>query len=60
MVGDFLHNVHSALDHLMAALVATEGHAVTSQTQFPIFTERSRFEAKAAPRCEARAPKGTR
>jgi hypothetical protein len=49
VIGDFLHNVRSALDHLMAALVTAEGNPVTHRTQFPIFTERMAFEARAAP-----------
>ncbi len=48
-VGDFLHNVRSALDHLMCALVLANGKRVTKQTQFPIFTDKYRFEVIGEP-----------
>jgi hypothetical protein len=36
MLGDFLHNTRSALDHLVCALVVVSGGTVRSRHQFPI------------------------
>jgi hypothetical protein len=36
VLGDFLHNARSVLDHLVCALVAASGATVTASHQFPI------------------------
>jgi hypothetical protein len=38
IVGDFIHNLRSALDHLAWQLVLFSGNAPGDRTQFPIFT----------------------
>jgi hypothetical protein len=38
MLGDFLHNTRSALDHLVYDLVIISGGTVHSRHQFPIYT----------------------
>jgi hypothetical protein len=35
--GDAIHNVRSALDHLICQLVYSEGNTISNQTAFPIF-----------------------
>lgn len=39
IVGDTLHNLRSALDHLVWALVETNGEMPTTDTAFPIYDE---------------------
>jgi hypothetical protein len=45
IVGDVVHNVRSALDHLVYALSSPEAQE-SRDTQFPIFTERGAFERR--------------
>lgn len=49
IIGDFLHNLRSALDHLARAIVIHDGAKPSSvpgcSTQFPILTDRIRDEA---------------
>lgn len=37
LVGDFAHNLRSALDHLWCAILTAQGQPVTRRSQFPIF-----------------------
>ena len=46
LLGDFLHNVRSALDHLAAAAVLASGNDVTGRTCFPIFHEPNPRESR--------------
>jgi hypothetical protein len=39
MVGDVVHNLRSALDHLIAQLVEANGKSVNKRSGFPIFSE---------------------
>jgi hypothetical protein len=43
IVGDIIHNLRSALDHLACLIVENSGAAVTRTTQFPITESASRF-----------------
>jgi hypothetical protein len=36
-LGDFLHNMRSALDHMIYAIAAENGHPDPDNTQFPIY-----------------------
>jgi hypothetical protein len=45
IIGDLVHNLRSALDHLAWALVQVNGNKPTKRTQFPIFTDQGEFEA---------------
>jgi hypothetical protein len=46
IIGDAVHNLRSALDHLMVALVEFNGGTVTSATEFPIFENVQSYKAK--------------
>lgn len=43
ILGDLIHNLRCALDHLVAALVEATGAEVTSRHQFPIVTKREKW-----------------
>jgi hypothetical protein len=43
IIGDLLHNLRSALDHLVCQLVMANGKGSCSDTQFPICKERDEF-----------------
>lgn len=42
-VGDFVHNLRSALDHLVWSLVLSHGATPTNRTEFPIFLEEADY-----------------
>jgi hypothetical protein len=46
MIGDFLHNLRSALDHIAFALAGTKAG---DKTMFPVAHDRTWFESKAVP-----------
>jgi hypothetical protein len=48
IIGDAIHNMRSALDHLVYALAPPEVRE-KSRTQFPIFTDESQFKVRGAP-----------
>lgn len=50
VLGDFLHNLRSALDNLAWQLVLLNGGNPTGRTAFPIFTSPDDFEARGRPR----------
>jgi hypothetical protein len=43
MVGDFVHNLRSALDHLVHQLVTYNRGTVTTRTAFPIFADATKY-----------------
>src|SRR3989304_6763196 len=43
IVGDILHNIRSALDHLVWQLVLRDGHEPTTRNEFPIYESRDKF-----------------
>jgi hypothetical protein len=47
VVGDVLHNLRSALDHLAWQLVLANGKSPTSRTEFPIFKDDREFKDQA-------------
>jgi hypothetical protein len=63
LVGDFAHNLHSALDHLVWQLVLREGHADPAElktTAFPIRSTRQQWEDVISKRRSRKfAPHGT-
>jgi len=46
MIGDYLHNIRSALDHLAWQLVIASGREPTSRTEFPIYKDASIYEER--------------
>jgi hypothetical protein len=54
ILGDAVHNLRSALDHLAWALVEANGNTPNHRTQFPINYDLASFE-EAVPRCLAGA-----
>lgn len=48
LIGDAVHNLRSALDHLVCQLVIHGGGKVIKSTEFPIKASRSEFENKVA------------
>lgn len=44
IVGDFIHNLRSALDHLAADMIRASGKIVTRDTRFPIHNSKEGFE----------------
>lgn len=56
LVGDFVHNVRCALDHLAFALTELDGGVPDRFTQFPIATSKSAFDGMAARRIPALTP----
>jgi hypothetical protein len=46
LVGELVHNMRSALDHLTARLMEKQGGNLTKQTAFPIHEHESEFVAK--------------
>ncbi len=48
VAGDAIHNFRSALDHLVASLVAANHQPVTSLTAFPVFESFSKDEIKSS------------
>ena len=44
VVGDVIHNIRCALDHLACLVVQECGHEVTKRTQFPITQSAEKFE----------------
>lgn len=51
LIGDIVHNIHSALDHL-AYILSKPSAQKSGRTKFPIFTDRCRFEVLGIPRIE--------
>ncbi|HEX6665787.1 MAG TPA: hypothetical protein VF081_04260 [Solirubrobacterales bacterium] len=49
LLGDWAHNLRSALDHLMWQLVLLRDGEPTRRTQFPIFTNRARYRLLGRP-----------
>jgi hypothetical protein len=45
--GDLVHSLHSALDYLVCSLVESVGQPITKKHAFPMFGERTAYEAKA-------------
>jgi hypothetical protein len=52
IIGDVVHNVRSALDHLVYALSSRKAQR-SGNTQFPIFTDECRFKVKGVPMIES-------
>jgi hypothetical protein len=48
LIGDAVHNLRSALDHLMVELVLANGGRPTKATEFPIFQNLQAYDTKAA------------
>ncbi|MCC7422534.1 MAG: hypothetical protein IT428_19820 [Planctomycetaceae bacterium] len=46
ITGDAIHNLRSALDHLVWKLIEANGNNPTNQTGFPIFDTLAKYEAK--------------
>lgn len=46
IAGDALHNIRSALDHLVWQLALLHTEAPSQSTEFPIFMEKGRFESR--------------
>lgn len=58
VLGDVLHNLSSALDHLVCSLArVTDPEDQCTTTEFPIFTDKAKFEAKKE-RALRRVPEG--
>jgi hypothetical protein len=57
VIGDCVHNLRTALDYLVWELVAIAGHAGSAATEFPIFTDPTRYRA-GAPRKIKGVPPG--
>jgi hypothetical protein len=56
LVGDFIHNLRSALDNLVWGLVKHRGGRPTKKTQFPIFSDEEKWDpfiAKNLPKLQA-------
>jgi hypothetical protein len=53
MLGDFLHNTRSALDHLVSALVVVSGGTVTNRHQFPICDTLQQWQSRVAQASQA-------
>jgi len=45
IIGDYVHNIRSALDHLACSLVENNGRKVTTRTTFPILDEQPKDKA---------------
>ncbi len=54
IVGDFIHNTRSALDHLIAALVIANGKDVERANGFPVCVTESRFKEDVIERSRGR------
>lgn len=52
IVGDVIHNVRSALDHLVYALSSPKAQR-SDRTQFPIFTDAAKFKTRGIPMIES-------
>ncbi len=50
VIGDAVHNLRSALDHLVVALVEANHGKVTNATEFPIFESPEAYETRAGGR----------
>jgi hypothetical protein len=47
ILGDAVHNLRSALDYIIVALIAKSGAPLTTQHEFPIFADQGDYIAKA-------------
>jgi hypothetical protein len=52
MVGDFVHNLRSALDHLVYQLVISNRGTVTNRTAFPIFADATKYGKYSSPQID--------
>lgn len=55
--GDVVHNLRSALDYVVSALVEASGATLTTRHQFPIFIDAAKYQSEVGPVASPR-PKG--
>jgi hypothetical protein len=56
IVGDIVHNLRSALDLAICQLVLINGGKVSNSTEFPIFTDRTKYQAKGRDKVKGVSP----
>src|SRR5665213_3938452 len=58
IVGDLMHNLRSALDYIVAALVEKSPGVDLTRQQFPIFLDKTEYEKQVGTRTAAHLNKG--